>query len=310
MAGRLSSFVHYLRTAMLLSIAIGLLSSCEDAAQSRESLVGDSPDKISPGAEIATSAIAPPATATLRPSAPGRTPSPGRIECRVSSVIDGDTIEVTGCADAGRIRLLLIDTPELSKGDCHAVESAKYVHDRLVGRKVDLERDRTDLDLYGRRLRYVWLDGQLFNEELARGGYGKLLAYENVKYKQRIVEAAAEARSHERGVWGACGSGACLGDVRIVSLDKLAEVVTLAGAGDLTGWEVVSARGAATQRFRFPPGFVLNGTVRIVSGAARFVDAPSDLWWTSETVWSNSDDDNAWLYDTAGQLVCEYDDGQ
>jgi hypothetical protein len=217
---------------------------------------------------------------------------------------------VTGCADAGRIRLLLIDTPELGKGDCYAQESAEFVRDRLSGRTVFLERDRTDRDLYGRRLRYVWLDGQLLNEELARAGYGKLLVYENVKYKARIGEAAAEARVQGRGLWGACGDGSCLGDVRIISLDKFSEAVTIAGIGDLAGWELVSARGAATQRYTFPAGFTLNGDVLVTSGVRRFTDLPSELWWTSDTIWSNSEDDNALLYDSVGQLVCEFDDGQ
>ena len=234
------------------------------------------------------------------------TPSAG---CRVSAVIDGDTIEVAGCADAGRVRLLLVDTPELSKHDCYAEEAVTFVRE-LAGHSVVLERDRTDRDKYGRLLRYVLLDGRLFNEDLVRGGYAKLLAYADVKYKSRIAAAASEARANRRGLWGACGTGSCLGDLRITAMDKKAESVTISGRGELSGWEIVSARGAATQRYKFPAGFTLDGVVDVVSGVPRFEDTAARLWWTADTVWSNTEDDNALLYDTDAQLACEFDDGK
>ncbi len=234
----------------------------------------------------------------------------GRTTCVVSRVHDGDTIEVAGCVDAGPVRLLLLDSPELGGATCFAREAATFVRERLAGREVQLEADAEDLDRYGRRLRYVWLNGVLFNEEIARGGYARLLVYGNPKYTARIAAAVEEARAASRGLWGACGTGSCTGDVRITALDKRAEFVRLEGAGDLTGWVLVSARGAATQHYGFANGFLLAGSVEVVSGVAAFPATPSRLWWTSDTVWSNSDDDNALLYDDGGQLVCEFEDGQ
>ena len=54
---------------------------------------------------------------------------------------------------------------------------------------------------------------------------------------------------------------------RITDLDKRGppEAVTISGAGDLTGWYLVSVRGA--QRFDFPDGLFLDGSVRVLSGA-------------------------------------------
>jgi micrococcal nuclease len=241
------------------------------------------------------------------PGTQGSVP-PGLVSCTVSAIVDGDTIDVSGCADAGRVRLLLIDAPETSK-DCFAAEATAFVRSRLLGRTIGLERDATDRDQYGRFLRYVWLDGELFNEAMARDGYAKLLVFENVKYRQRLAAAEAGARDAQRGLWGACGVGNCAGPVAITRLDKAGEVVTISGSGDLTGWKLVSERGASSQRFSFPPGYALSGSVDVVSGVPRFNNTTVRLWWTASNIWNNSDDDDALLYDAGGQLVCEFDDG-
>lgn len=95
----------------------------------------------------------------------------------------------------------------------------------------------------------------------------------------------------------------------ITDLDKKGppEVVTLSGSGDLTGWYLISVRGS--QRFDFPAGFNLNGTVQILSATDYFEKVASSLFWTTANMWSNSNDDDAELYDCSGVLVSEYDDG-
>ncbi len=111
--------------------------------------------------------------------------------------------------------------------------------------------------------------------------------------------AAAPAESN------LCGGASA----RITDLDKRGtpEVVTITGAGDLTGWHLVSVRG--NQRFDFPDGFVLDGSVRILSGAEPAPDTASQLSWNRQNVWNNAADDDAELYDCAGALVSAFDDG-
>jgi len=67
-----------------------------------------------------------------------------------------------------------------------------------------LERDVSDVDQYGRALRYVYLeDGTLFNELLLKEGYGKVVTYPpDVKYAERFVAAQVEAREAGKGLWG------------------------------------------------------------------------------------------------------------
>lgn len=266
----------------------------------------------------------------------------GLPACVVVNVVDGDTIDVEGCVDSGRIRLILVDAPEISGGArCFSREAKEYVAARLLGRTVSLERDVSDTDRFGRYLRYVWLDGVLFNEAMVRDGYAALAVFPpDVKYRERIAAAEAEARGLNRGLWGVCGvlnapatptpstpgaatptvtatptpqptptpGGACAAaTARITSLDKDAEFVRIEGSGDLTGWYLVSERGS--QRFDFPPGFVLDGWVEVWSGVPQFANTATRLWWSADKYWNNSENDDALLYDCTGRLVQRFDDG-
>lgn len=90
--------------------------------------------------------------------------------------------------------------------------------------------------------------------------------------------------------------------VRIVAVDKDREIVTLEGAGDLTGWHIRSERGG--QVYYFPSGFTMNGErVEVISGRPRFGDTPTQLWWDEGNVWNNSELDPA-------VLVCQGNDIQ
>jgi len=131
-----------------------------------------------------------------------------RIPCAVERVVDGDTLV---CSDAGRIRLLLIDAPELDQGPFG--EMAKTALEGLLpsGVKVELETDVQSHDQYNRLLAYVYLpDGRMVNELLLDMGVAVVSVYPpNVRHVDRfrsIVEGAREAR---RGLW-AVGAFECL----------------------------------------------------------------------------------------------------
>ena len=130
---------------------------------------------------------------------------PGLVSCVVSNVVDGDTIDVTGCSDEGRIRFILVDTPEVFGGvQCYGREASDYTRSRLLGQTIQLEKDVSNTDRYGRYLRYVWIGGQLFNEQLVRDGFATLATFPpDVKYVERIRAAQQEAYYAGRGLWGA-----------------------------------------------------------------------------------------------------------
>lgn len=93
----------------------------------------------------------------------------------------------------------------------------------------------------------------------------------------------------------------------IAALDKSGESVTISGAGLLTGWYVISESG--NQRFDFPAGYILNGSVILDSGPGASHNPPATLLWTTENIWNNSEDDDAFLYDCQGALRSAFEDG-
>ena len=130
---------------------------------------------------------------------------------RVVEAIDGDTVVVAfsdGSTDT--VRLLGVDTPETHDPrkpvQCFGPEAAAFTRARLTGRVVQLVDDIESRDLYGRRLSYVLLDGEPFEEVLLRRGYARLLVIApNVEHARAFLADELAARRHRRGLWGACG---------------------------------------------------------------------------------------------------------
>ncbi|MGI9043386.1 MAG: thermonuclease family protein [Gemmatimonadaceae bacterium] len=127
-------------------------------------------------------------------------PDPAAVECRVSRISDGDSFH---CGATGRVRLLMIDAPELAQGE--PGREAKSALETLapVGSLVTIETDVRPRDDYQRLLAYAYLkDGRMLNEEMARSGYVTALVYPpNVKYAERIRKAVGDARKAKRGLW-------------------------------------------------------------------------------------------------------------
>jgi micrococcal nuclease len=107
------------------------------------------------------------------------------------------------------IRLLGVDTPETHHPTkpvgCFGPEASAFTARRLSGAVVRLEGDVETRDLYGRRLAYVIVDGERFNDELLRRGYARLLVIApNGAHARDELAAELDARRHRRGLWGEC----------------------------------------------------------------------------------------------------------
>ena len=131
-------------------------------------------------------------------------------EARVVRAVDGDTL-VVAFADGhtDTIRVLGVDTPETHDPrkpvQCFGPEAAAYTARRLTGRVVRLESDVETRDRYGRRLAYVYLDGELFEDELLLRGYARLLVIQpNTAHARTLLADELAARRDRRGLWGAC----------------------------------------------------------------------------------------------------------
>jgi len=134
-----------------------------------------------------------------------------RPTARVLETIDGDTVVVEladGSTDT--VRLLGVDTPETHHPtkpvECFGPEAAAFTARRLTAQAVELEGDVEARDLYGRRLAYVLLDGERFNDALLHRGFARLLVLDpNRAHARALLAAELDARRHDRGLWGACG---------------------------------------------------------------------------------------------------------
>jgi len=141
----------------------------------------------------------------------------------IADIYDGDTVTTS---TGTKIRLLQIDTPELSSGECHAEESKSLLESYLdasrlsksqaeLGLKnlvkssgVKLESDTgfDQTDKYGRNLSYLIVDDLNLNIELVRIGAATPYFYEGKKgkYSTELEQAAEYAKQNRLGVWGMC----------------------------------------------------------------------------------------------------------
>ena len=127
----------------------------------------------------------------------------------VVDVLDGDTIRVARGEDTDTVRLLGINTPETHHPrkpvECFGPEAAAYTDAQLRGRAVGLEADIEERDRYDRRLAYVIVDGERFNDELVRRGYARLLVIEpNHAHARAMLQEELDAKRAGRGLWGEC----------------------------------------------------------------------------------------------------------
>lgn len=142
---------------------------------------------------------------------PAALPAQAARDCTVQRIIDGDTFV---CADQERVRLLLVDTPEMQ--DEPLGERARvFLHERMPpGTEVTLEMDVQERDRYGRLLAHVRLpDGRTVNRLLAREGYAQIMVIPpNVDRVKGLRAAVDSARTEGAGLWARGGFGATAPD--------------------------------------------------------------------------------------------------
>ena len=131
----------------------------------------------------------------------------------VTRVIDGDTVHVEHEGVRFKVRIIGIDTPEVSgpgSPECFAEQGSEFLERAILRKEVRLRLDRESHDRYGRWLAYVeprggGLKGKDISEELVRGGYATTLEIEpNTSHARTLRRLERAAREGGRGLWGAC----------------------------------------------------------------------------------------------------------
>jgi micrococcal nuclease len=125
----------------------------------------------------------------------------------VASIYDGDTLTLT---NGNKVRLVQIDTPELSPAECFGLE-AKEILEQLIGTSsVTLVKEPLagNKDSFGRLLRYVKVSSKILNLELVKRGAAAPWFYngQKGKFSMELLDAARTAKMKKIGLWKACPS--------------------------------------------------------------------------------------------------------
>lgn len=132
-------------------------------------------------------------------------------------IIDGDTIVLRDMSDGiHRVRLQYIDTPEkftsakltkeLSKTSIPkdtmksmGIKSQEFLEDILGTRTISTNISK--LDLYGRSLAVLQIEGQVDPVNLQMVEYGYACVYKKAKYPREYLEAENSAKTKRVGLW-------------------------------------------------------------------------------------------------------------
>jgi micrococcal nuclease len=133
----------------------------------------------------------------------------------VTEIVDGDTIRVTIGDEPFTVRYIGIDSPEMidnERPQCYAREATNANRILVNGQTLRLVKDRTNVDRYGRLLRYAFLpNGLLVNEALVRDGFAFAKRYKpDTRRATQLERAQAAAKRASAGLWGACDVAALL----------------------------------------------------------------------------------------------------
>lgn len=137
----------------------------------------------------------------------------------VTKVADGDTISVKKLGESYKVRMIGVNTRELSHygkpEEFYAREAAEFTEKNLLNRVVYLQKDTSDTDQYDRLLRYVWLEkpsspfpskseieNKMYNAILVKEAYAEAKAYPpDTSYKNIFEDLEEEPRSNKEGMW-------------------------------------------------------------------------------------------------------------
>lgn len=127
---------------------------------------------------------------------------PAREACVIATVTDGDSFR---CEDGRRVRLLLLDAPEMSQPP-FGTRARDTLRARLPrGDTAWLEFDVERTDQYDRTLAHAWsaaAGGTHVNLAQAMDGWAVDVVYRpNVRYRDAIRRAVEAARAERRGLW-------------------------------------------------------------------------------------------------------------
>lgn len=123
--------------------------------------------------------------------------------------VDGDTAIFIINNEETRVRFLAIDTPETvhptKEVEKYGKNASEYTCNRITNaKKIEIEYDdgSTKVDKYNRTLGWIYVDGNMLQEELVKIGYASVkYIYGKYKYTEKLYEVEEEAKKQKLGIW-------------------------------------------------------------------------------------------------------------
>lgn len=131
------------------------------------------------------------------------------IEAQYVSTNDGDTFRVKVDGKEKRVRLLMIDTPEMNYEENDPMPYAEEAKELTMGllenaQKIEIMYDvGPETDKYGRLLTYVFVDDVLLQEMLLKSGYAavRFINEPNNTLEEEFLEIQTSAKDNELNIW-------------------------------------------------------------------------------------------------------------
>jgi endonuclease YncB( thermonuclease family) len=116
---------------------------------------------------------------------------------KVIGISDGDSLTVLKGNKRVQIRLYGIDCPEA--GQAFAKKAKQFTATLAYGNNVEVEP--VDMDVHGRTVAWVYVDGKSLNKALVKAGLA--WHYKRHSSHECLAELERQARDKKRGLWSA-----------------------------------------------------------------------------------------------------------
>ncbi len=250
-------------------------------------------------------------SATAAPPPPNEAAPPPTST--MTSVYDGDTFTL---ATGDRVRLRLVNTPELKPAEDYGIEAREATEAFLGGKTLRLIYGAVPRDGYGRLLAAVAVGGDLLGVHLLERGLGHVFVIPPDQTDLKPYFAAQErARSAKRGIWSTPEFQGVLhitsfhanadGDDRANVNGEYLRVCNISAEPvQLHGYRIadISGNGYELPDLLLPAGH----TVKVHSGQGVHQTDPAEqlavYLGSAVPIWNNKED-RATIYDRFGKVV-------
>lgn len=233
---------------------------------------------------------------------------------RVVKVYDGDTFTLE---TNDRVRVLLINTPELRPPEPFAEDARDFATEFVLGKKVALKYGTTLRDGYGRLLAEPFVDNKSLSLALVEKGLAHVALIPPIEGDSTEILAAQDrVRAAKVGIWtgehfqGTLHISSFHADVRGADdrekvNGEYLRVCNISGTDlNVKGYSIMNSRGKVWvfPELVVPPGH----TLKVHAGVGETQRDPTDqlaIFLGSETpIWNNSSD-RATIFDPEGKVV-------